>query len=42
MHLAEAVTILVSGILCVRMTDRLVFIIPLGELAVDDVFVGVD
>jgi hypothetical protein len=42
MDLAEAVAVLVPGILSARVTDRLMLITPFGELAVDGVLVGVD
>ena len=40
--LAEAVAVLVAGVLALRMTDRLVSIAPLLQPAVDVVLVGVD
>src|ERR1051325_847627 len=42
MHLAEAVAVLVAGILAAAMADRLVPVAPGWQARVDVVFVGVD
>src|SRR3954471_8719194 len=42
MHLAEAVAVLVAGILTAAMADRLVPVAPGRQARVDVVFVGVD
>src|SRR4051795_6767820 len=42
MHLAEAVAVLVAGILAAAMADRLVPVAPGRQARVDVVFVGVD
>ena len=41
-HLAEAVPVLVAGILTPGMADRLVLIAPGGQASVDAILVGVD